>query len=106
MNRISQSISVAGQPISTLSGLEIGEKITGGRPTGEQSIRVLVSQKLPASKLAIDEILPATIDGVPVDVVAPRCRPTDSSTVKASCAETSLITSIVPESPESRHRDR
>lgn len=41
-----------------------------GRPTGEPCIVVYVSRKVPRGELRADAVLPAEIDGVPVDVVS------------------------------------
>jgi hypothetical protein len=50
-------------------GVGIGEKITGGHPTGRQAIRVYVSRKVPGGILDAHEVLPTQIAGVPTDVV-------------------------------------
>ncbi len=50
-------------------GVADGIATRGGEPTGEQSIVVYVSRKVPASELAADAVLPTEIDGVRVDVV-------------------------------------
>ena len=50
-------------------GVADGIATRGGKPTGEQSIVVYVSRKVPASELAADAVLPTEIDGVRVDVV-------------------------------------
>jgi hypothetical protein len=50
-------------------GVADGIATRGGEPTGEQSIVVYVSKKVPASELAADAVLPTEIDGVRVDVV-------------------------------------
>lgn len=49
-------------------GLGIGLKTVGGEQTGDVSLVVLVSQKLPPADLAACDLLPAEIDGVPIDV--------------------------------------
>ncbi|GLZ36277.1 hypothetical protein Lesp02_84640 [Lentzea sp. NBRC 105346] len=47
-------------------GVDIGEKITGGRPTGRAAIVVYVCAKGPNHPLQI----PASVEGIPTDVVA------------------------------------
>lgn len=49
-------------------GVDIGEKISDGGPTGELSIVVYVQAKKPASRLAKSQQVPAEIDGVKTDV--------------------------------------
>ena len=43
-------------------------RMRGGEPVGEVSLVVMVTQKLPRSQLASEDIVPGEIDGVPVDV--------------------------------------
>src|SRR5262245_31579197 len=50
-------------------GVATGIRLRGGRPTGEPSLVVLVSRKLPATKLKPAQVLPRRLEGVPVDVV-------------------------------------
>ena len=50
-------------------GVSEGVRMSGGRPTGEPCVTVLVDRKVPESDLAKDEILPRKIDGIVVDVV-------------------------------------
>ena len=51
-----------------VTGVDIGEKITGGRPTGELGIIVYVQQKLAEDALPAAEVVPTTMDGVKTDV--------------------------------------
>jgi len=46
----------------------IGQKVTGGRHTGEPAIKVFVREKRPAAEVPPDELVPARIDGVLTDV--------------------------------------
>jgi len=46
-----------------------GEKVTAAGPTGELSLVVLVTRKLPADWLHPRDLIPKTIGGVPTDVV-------------------------------------
>lgn len=45
-------------------------RIVAGKTRGGWSFRVYVSQKVPRSKLAKEDVLPRMLEGVPVDVVA------------------------------------
>ncbi|WP_413543942.1 hypothetical protein [Citricoccus nitrophenolicus] len=49
-------------------GVDLGEKVRGGRGTGEPSILIFVTRKKPEAELASDELIPAEIEGVPTDV--------------------------------------
>lgn len=49
--------------------VDIGEKVSGGEPTGQPSIVVYVQKKKAESALAEAEVIPAEINGVPTDVV-------------------------------------
>ncbi|SHE49927.1 chymotrypsin family serine protease [Streptoalloteichus hindustanus] len=50
-------------------GVDIGEKVTAGRPTGRPAIVVAVRRKLPAAEVPPDQLVPPEVDGVPTDVV-------------------------------------
>jgi hypothetical protein len=47
----------------------IGQRIAEGKQTGEPCVRIYVVQKLPKSLLPPRDLLPESIDGVPVDVI-------------------------------------
>ncbi|WP_083255258.1 hypothetical protein [Amycolatopsis orientalis] len=49
-------------------GVALGTKWTGGRDTGEKAITVLVDTKMPHEMLRDDDLIPATLAGVPTDV--------------------------------------
>ncbi len=49
-------------------GLGVGLKTVGGQQTGEVSLVVLVTHKLPLAALAARDRLPSEIEGVPLDV--------------------------------------
>ena len=49
-------------------GVDIGEKISDGKPTGEMSIVVYVEKKVAPSKVARSQKVPAELDGIPTDV--------------------------------------
>jgi hypothetical protein len=50
-------------------GVAIGEKNGEGTGAGVTSVRMFVKKKLPKAKLSKQQLIPATIDGLPVDVV-------------------------------------
>lgn len=50
-------------------GVATGIRTRKGKPTGEPSLVVYVSRKRPKKDLKPDQILPRSLDGVPVDVV-------------------------------------
>ena len=47
----------------------VGFRSRGGQPTSEVCIVVSVKTKVPAAQLKRGELLPTSIDGVPIDVV-------------------------------------
>ena len=47
----------------------VGLRTRGGQPTSEVCIVVSVTAKVPAAQLKRGDLLPASIDGVPIDVV-------------------------------------
>ncbi|MEO7588742.1 MAG: hypothetical protein ABIS84_12035 [Arachnia sp.] len=49
-------------------GVDIGEKFTGGEPTGELGIVVYVTEKKQEKLLAATELVPSTMEGVKTDV--------------------------------------
>ena len=51
-------------------GVGIGLRQQNGKLTDEPVIVVSVKQKLPASQIALDDVIPRELDGVPVDVQA------------------------------------
>lgn len=52
-----------------VTGVDIGEKVTKGKPTGTKAIIVYVRKKEPLAKLAAADVIPKTINGIPTDVV-------------------------------------
>jgi hypothetical protein len=50
-------------------GVAPGFRSRKGKPTGESCLVVYVSRKVPRKELKRDQILPRTLDGIPVDVV-------------------------------------
>jgi hypothetical protein len=51
-----------------VNGVALGSKYTDGQDTGEQSIIVLVEQKLPEDMLPADARVPSTVNKIPTDV--------------------------------------
>ena len=49
-------------------GVGVGFKEQGGKLTDEIALVVNVSRKLPATQLSLQDIIPAKIEGIPVDV--------------------------------------
>ncbi len=47
----------------------VGYRTRGGQRTDEVGIVVSVTRKVPASQLKPDELIPAAIEGIPIDVV-------------------------------------
>lgn len=58
-----------------INGVDIGEKITGGNPTGTLAIIVYVQEKKAPEELEDSEVIPPLIDGIPTDVVEERVVP-------------------------------
>jgi hypothetical protein len=50
-------------------GVGVGFRTRGGKRAEEVCIVVSVKKKLPAWRLKDDEVIPLSIDGVPVDVI-------------------------------------
>jgi hypothetical protein len=50
-------------------GVGVGFRDQGGAQSTEVAIVVLVEKKRPASELALDQLLPRELEGVPVDVL-------------------------------------
>lgn len=56
--------------IPGVTGVGLGGRETAGRPMGEISIKVFVSEKRPRAEVPPDEVIPETFEGVPTDVIA------------------------------------
>lgn len=62
----------AAEQLADLPGVNavgVGSKEVAGAPTGQPAIKVFVTRKLPLDEVPPAERIPATIDGVPTDVV-------------------------------------
>ncbi len=51
-------------------GVGVGFRQTGGKPTRQVAIVVMVREKVPTAELRPEDSLPREIDGVPIDVQA------------------------------------
>ncbi len=49
-------------------GVGVGLRERGGVRTGEVALVVMVRRKVPLADLAPEDVIPSTLDGVPVDV--------------------------------------
>ncbi len=52
-----------------VTAVDVGFRFRGGVMTDELAIRVHVRRKLPAEALPAHELLPESIEGIPVDVI-------------------------------------
>ncbi|NOZ62100.1 MAG: hypothetical protein GXO74_10500 [Calditrichaeota bacterium] len=52
-----------------VSGVGVGHKIVQGKDTGEMCLTVLVKKKAPKSELSSRDLVPETLDQIPVDVI-------------------------------------
>lgn len=49
-------------------GVGVGLRTVGGEWTGEAAVVVMVTRKVPRSRLAPEDVIPRRLDGAPVDV--------------------------------------
>jgi hypothetical protein len=63
------AFAASADPKSNVVGVGIGRKISNGEATGEHSVRFYVKHKLSAGAVGGRFLLPATIAGVPTDVI-------------------------------------
>ena len=63
-----QAQGISPTPEVNVLGVGIGEKISDGRPSGMQAVKLFVRLKYPKDEIAFDHILPTTIGDVPGDV--------------------------------------
>ena len=49
-------------------GVGVGFQQQGGERTGEMALVVMVKKKVPLEQLAPEDVIPASLEGVPVDV--------------------------------------
>ncbi len=61
---------VSPKPNQNVVGVGIGEKVTDGVPEGILAVKFFVREKYPKDQLSKTDLLPETIDGLPVDVEA------------------------------------
>lgn len=69
IKRVKASIEKDLLSLDDVTGVGIGEKIKGGKRTGETSIRVYVKKKKPKSRVPEGQLIPGSIDGIPTDVI-------------------------------------
>lgn len=62
------ALAASPEPEQNVVGVGIGEKIDGEMPTGVMAVKFFVRRKYAENQLSKSEILPKTIDGLPVDV--------------------------------------
>lgn len=55
--------------LANVVGVAASQKMTNGKPTKQWALTVLVEKKEPENKLAKSAIVPASLDGVPTDVI-------------------------------------
>lgn len=55
--------------IPTVRRVEVSEKEVGGKTTRRVALRITVARKLPLSEIPAEQLIPATIFGMPTDVV-------------------------------------
>jgi hypothetical protein len=49
-------------------GIGIGYRQLDGKPTDKLALVVMVAQKIPATELSQEDQIPATLEGIPIDV--------------------------------------
>lgn len=54
--------------IPGVTGVDINQQVTKGKPTGELAIVVYVENKKPANKVPKGQLIPPELDGIPTDV--------------------------------------
>ena len=62
-------VLAAAAPTSNVHAIGVGHKLVDNTPTGDMAVRFYVNRKLPRSMLGDASMLPATIAGLPVDVI-------------------------------------
>lgn len=69
-----RALAARGRHSSTIGlnivGVGVGEKVSSGKRTSALAIKVLVAKKFPRSQVGSRDLIPATIEGLPTDVVA------------------------------------
>lgn len=67
--RVKQQYEASLLQLQGVVGVGIGLKLTAEQSTGQVAIVVNVRRKIGRISLATEDIIPASLDGVPVDVV-------------------------------------
>jgi S1-C subfamily serine protease len=55
--------------LANVTGVGVGEKITKGQRVGKACVRVYVKKKLPKDRVGKGQLIPASVGGVPTDVI-------------------------------------
>src|SRR6266511_5599912 len=63
------AFAISTHPSHNVVGVGIGYKVTKGKPTTKRCIRLYVERKVAKEAIPKDLVLPASIDGVPTDVI-------------------------------------
>jgi hypothetical protein len=66
---IKERAAAALKKIPDVTAVGLGGRERAGRPTGEIVIKVFVKRKKPAAEVPPDQLIPASFEGVPTDVV-------------------------------------
>jgi hypothetical protein len=66
-----------------VTGVDIGYRWKDGKRTDEIAVRVHVKEKIPPHALEAAEVIPETIDDIPIDVIEARYRPGDKNALPA-----------------------
>jgi hypothetical protein len=62
------AVAASPKPEQNVVGVGVGEKIDNGMPTGVLAVKFFVRRKYAENELSKSELLPKTVDGLPVDV--------------------------------------
>jgi hypothetical protein len=69
VSKVKEAVAESLMARPNVTGVGVGYRFVGGRRTDQVCLRVYVRKKLPKSELRPEELLPESIDGVPVDVI-------------------------------------
>ncbi|HLE13856.1 MAG TPA: hypothetical protein VI776_03835 [Anaerolineales bacterium] len=69
VNQVKESVEAQIMSTPNVVGVGVGYEVSGGVPTGQIGVVVLVRRKLPLAALSPEAVLPKRVDSVPVDVV-------------------------------------
>jgi hypothetical protein len=63
------AFTASSRPEHNVVGVGVGPKLIKGKPTATYAVRFYVISKIPLSAIKKDSVLPATVKGMPVDVI-------------------------------------